>query len=206
MVSGPRLPDDYFDELYAGNGDPWGFADRWYEQRKRDLAMAVLPRRRYTAAFEPGCSLGIQTLELASRCDRVLATDVSRAALTAAAQRLSEQPGVELRRWALGDRWPDERFDLVVLSEVLYYLQAPMLLDVLTSARDALVPGGQLLAVHWRHPVADYPLGGDDVHAALAAMDELTRVACYDDADVLIECYQRIPPEPVSVAAAEGLS
>ena len=206
MVSGPRLPDDYFDELYAGNGDPWGFADRWYEKRKRDLAMAVLPRRRYTAAFEPGCSLGIQTLELASRCDRVLATDVSGAALTAAAQRLSGRPEVELRRWALGDPWPDERFDLVVLSEVLYYLRAPTLLDVLASARDALVPGGQLLAVHWRHPVADYPLGGDDVHAALAEVDGLTRVARYADVDVLVECYQRTPPEPVSVATAEGLS
>ena len=39
---------------------------------------------------------------------------------------------------------------------------------VLNSAVAALEPDGTLLAVHWRHPVADYPRSGDDVHQVLA--------------------------------------
>ena len=32
----------YFDQLFAGNDDPWAFRQRWYEQRKRALTLAVL--------------------------------------------------------------------------------------------------------------------------------------------------------------------
>lgn len=202
-----RLPDRYFADLYAASADPWGFTDRWYERRKRALTMAALPERRYTNAFEPGCSVGVLTAELAARCDRLLATDVSGEALDAAAERLAGLPQVELRRWALGDPWPDEApFDLIVLSEVLYYLGAELLAEVLPAARDALSPGGTLLAVHWRHDVADYPLGGDEVHARIAELPGLARLGGYRDEDVLIDVLLRVPPAVVSVATADGLS
>ena len=56
-----RLPDDYFDELYAQAGDPWDLATRWYEQRKYAITLALLPRQHYAHAFEPGCSIGVLT-------------------------------------------------------------------------------------------------------------------------------------------------
>lgn len=205
-MSTGRLPDGYFDDLYGAHADPWGFQDRWYERRKRALTMAALPQSRYRYAFEPGCSLGVLTAELAGRCDRVLATDVAPAALAAAGERLAGRDGVELRRWALGEVWPAGPFDLVVLSEVLYYLDARLLRQVLDQAVQAIEPVGTLLAVHWRHPVTDYPLGGDQVHAEIARTAGLGRTGGYTDDDVLIECYQRVPPPPQSVAAAEGLS
>ncbi|MFE7421819.1 hypothetical protein [Rhodococcus sp. NPDC057529] len=59
----------YFDAMYAASPDPWGFGDRWYEQRKYALTLAALPRPRYRRAFEPGCSIGILTAALAHRCD-----------------------------------------------------------------------------------------------------------------------------------------
>lgn len=200
-----RLPDSFFDAMYAGAADPWGFQTRWYEQRKLTLALAMLPRPRYAAAFEPGCSLGLVTDALARRCDRVLATDVSGAVLEAATGRLTRHSNVSLRRWALGDPWPDGQFDLIVLSEVCYYLDIPVLHDVLVEAQQALQPGGTLLAVHWRHPVPEYPLTGDEVHAVIASARGLSRLARYRDEDVLVEIYQKVPPEPRSVAAVEGL-
>lgn len=205
--AGRRLPDTYFDELYAASADPWGFTDRWYERRKRALTLAALPVRRYANAFEPGCSVGVLTAELATRCERLLATDVSAAALAAASQRLADAPAVTLRRWALGDPWPAEApFDLIVLSEVLYYLGADLLAEVLPAARDELTPGGTLLAVHWRHDVGDYPTGGDEVHARLAELSGLVRLGGYRDDDVVIDVLQRVPPPARSVAAADGLS
>lgn len=204
--SQPRLPDSFFDAMYADDADPWGFRTRWYEQRKYALTLAALPQRRYRSAFEPGASIGLLTQGLASRCDRLLATDVSTVALDAAAARLAGRPGVRLLRWALGDPWPTERFDLVVLSEVCYYLSTPVLRAALAAASTALEPAGTLLAVHWRHPVSDYPLTGDQVHAALAGTPGLARTGSYLDTDLLLDCYTRVPPAPRSVAACEGLA
>lgn len=203
-MSSERLPDDYFDALYAGNADPWGFHARWYEQRKRALTLALLPRPRFASAFEPGCSVGLLSEGLAGRCDRLLATDISSVALAAAEKRLAGHDHVRVARWALGGAWPQESFDLVVLSEVLYYLGRPLLEQVVVEATAALRPDGVLLAVHWRHPVEDYPLGGDEVHAALAAAPGLSRTAGYRDDDFLADCFARVPP-PMSVAAREGL-
>ena len=39
------LPGDYFDGVYAAGPDPWGFTDRWYEERKRAVTLAALPDR-----------------------------------------------------------------------------------------------------------------------------------------------------------------
>src|SRR5215470_7429555 len=115
-----RLPDSYFDGMYAASGDPWQLQDRWYEQRKFAITMALLPHPRYRHAFEPGCSVGVLTEQLARRCDRVTATDVAAAALDAARARLPDE-GVTLLRQSLDEPWPATDFDLIVISEVGYY-------------------------------------------------------------------------------------
>ncbi len=198
------LPGEYFDRFYGDRTDPWGFADRWYEQRKAALALAALPRARYRSAFEPGCSVGVLSTLLATRCDSLLSTDVSDAPLAQAATRVPAH--VQLRRWGLGEPWPAETFDLVVLSEVAYYLDAPDLETALRSAVSALEPGGTLLAVHWRHHVGDYPLSGDVVHAAIGRTPGLVRLGGYTDDDVLLEVFERADGPVPSVAARESLA
>ena len=75
----------------------------------------------------------------------------------------------------------------------------------LHTARSALEPEGTLLAVHWRHPVADYPRSGDDVHQVLAECPGLARLVRHDEPDFLAEVYIRTEGTPVSVAEATGL-
>ena len=77
----------YFDAMYEAASDPWGFEDRWYEQRKYAISVAQLPERRYRSAFEAGCSVGVLTRMLAGRCDRLLSCDLAEAAVQAAARR-----------------------------------------------------------------------------------------------------------------------
>ena len=48
--------------------------------------------------------------------------------------------------------------------------------QILDRASGPCSPGGTLLAVHWRHPVADYPRSGDDVHRILGARPGLARL------------------------------
>ena len=85
-----RLPDAYFDRMYAASADPWQLQERWYEKRKFAITLALLPHPRYRHAFEPGCSVGVLTEQLAGRCDHVTATDVVPAALDATHRRLSQ--------------------------------------------------------------------------------------------------------------------
>lgn len=196
MTLGP----EYFAKVYAGSSDPWGFTSRWYEERKYALSLAMLPRRRYAEAFEPGCSIGVLTALLAPRCDRLLSCDVSPEAVRQARQRA---PGVRVEQRTLPEDWPEGTFDLIVFSEFLYYLDPEDLDRVLRLAGNSLAPDGIVLAVHWRHLVPDYPQTGDEVHAALARTD-LSLLAEHREADFVAEVY--VNGDPVSVAAAEGLT
>lgn len=197
------LPAGYFDDMYAGSPDPWGFRSRWYEQRKRAVTLAALPDRRYHRAFEPGCSIGELTQGLAERCDRLLATDVSGVALKTAAARLADCPHVEVAQLAVPEQWPDGEWDLVVLSELGYYLDGAGRAELVRRSVGALVAGGTLLACHWRHEVSDYPATGDEVHATLAASSELAPAVHHLEEDFVVEVWTRgrVP----SPARAEGL-
>ena len=83
---------------------PWGFADRWYEQRKYALTVASLPRPRYRRAFEIGCSVGVLTALLGERCGELLAVDVAAAAVASrpSAARRTSAGHVEHARGARG--------------------------------------------------------------------------------------------------------
>ncbi|MBO9553517.1 bifunctional PIG-L family deacetylase/class I SAM-dependent methyltransferase [Cellulomonas sp.] len=197
------LGQDFFDGTYTRHDDPWGYTDRWYEARKRALTLAALPDERYGRAIEIGCSIGVLTADLAGRCDDLVALDVSPLAVARARERLADRPHVRVMTGDVARDMPDGPFDLVVLSEVGYYLTRPTLRGVLDGLRDRLSPGGTLLACHWRHPVAAYPLTGDDVHRNLARTRGLTRLAVHTEEDMVLEVYS---PDPRSVARRTGLA
>ena len=142
---------------------------------------------------------------LAGRCDEVLSCDVAAAAVQAAARRTEDLAHVRVEQRDIPWRWPDGRFDLIVFSEILYYLGDQDLEQALKRAVSALEPEGTLLAVHWRHPVADYPRSGDDVHQVLAGCPGLARLVRHEEPDFLAEVYIRTEGTPVSVAEATGL-
>jgi predicted O-methyltransferase YrrM len=201
-----RLPDAYFDEMYVGTEDPWQLATRWYEQRKYAITLGLLPRRRYRHGFEPGCSIGTLTARLARRCDHLTAVDVAEAALRSADTRLREagcRDRVTLTRSSLDAAWPPGPFDLLVLSEVAYYLEADTLTEVLRRECPKMAPGANIVAAHWRHPVADYPLTGDAAHEVIAQTPGLKPTGRYCDSDVVIDVFDT--GDGRSVAAREGV-
>ena len=196
------LPARFFDDFYRGRTDPWGFESRWYEKRKRAVTLAALPRRRFRAGLEIGCSTGVLTADLADRCDRMVGVDVAEAALAVARERLGDR--AELLRLETPHEWPADRFDLVVLSEVGYYYGAQDLEVALSRAVGSLTQDGVLVACHWRHPVPEYPLGGDDVHAALRARADLALLVRHVEEDFVLEVFSR--PPALSVAREAGLA
>ncbi|HWE56189.1 MAG TPA: SAM-dependent methyltransferase [Acidimicrobiales bacterium] len=194
------LPVSYFDEMYRETDDPWGFRSRWYEARKRAVVLASLQSERYPSIFEPGCSIGTLTADLAGRADRILAMDVSSRALETAAASV---PGhVELRQGGVPGDWPSGEFDLVVMSEVAYYLDTGGCEEV---AALAVGSAAELVVVHWRHPVSDYPLGGDEVHAlfgAAARRQGLEHLLSHVEPDFRVDSWCR---DHRSVAVRAGL-
>ena len=190
--------DPALDRLHAGEDDPWGVDRRWYEQRKRDLLLAVLPRRRYAAALEVGCSTGATTLALAGRCDHLTALDPSPHALARARARLAGDPvgaGVRLLLGAVPDDQPPGPWDLVVVSEVGYFLSPAALDGLVARVLSDLARGGAVVLAHWRHPVEGWPLDGADVHAAFSAA--LPVAATYVDRDVeLLVLGHDVLPDP----------
>jgi predicted O-methyltransferase YrrM len=146
------------------------------------------------------------TALLALRCDHVTAVDVADAAVRTADARLRAarlRGQVTLARASLDSAWPPGPFDLLVLSEVGYYLTADKLAEVLRRECPRLQPGATVVAAHWRHAVADYPITGDKAHAVIAATPGLMSLGCYRDSDVVVEVFDT--GDGRSVAAHEGL-
>jgi SAM-dependent methyltransferase len=157
------LPPGYFEDLYSRDPDPWRFADSAYERAKYDATLAALPRARYARGLEVGCSIGVLTRDLARLCDALLALDAVEAPLAAARARCADLPHVAFRRARAPQEWPEEAgpFELMVLSEVVYYLDATDVVRLAKCVGGALAPGADLLLVHWTGET-NYPLSGDE--------------------------------------------
>lgn len=191
----------HFDALFATSADPWNYRQRWYEARKRALTLACLTRERYRSGFEPGCANGELSAALALRCDRLLICDGTPRAVDLARQRVAGFAHVHaIEAWMPGD-WPDGRFDLIVLSEIAYYLAPPALETFLERARAALLPGGDLVACHWRGPLDDGVMNAIDLHRFMAERLGLPRLVSVDDPDFCLDVFS---DDARSVARREG--
>ena len=164
-----------FDALHAGGADHWSVLSSVYERDKRAVTLAALRRGVYPRGLEAGCAIGVLTAELAPRCQQLLALDVSPTAVERARARLAGQPHVRVEAAELPGGWPPGAFDLIVLSELLYFLSAEEVAEVSRRAAASLAPGGHCLLVNWTGP-NDLPLDGDAAaEAFLAAGDPAWR-------------------------------
>ena len=163
------LEPDYFDALYAADPDPWRFATSAYEDAKYDATIAALPAPRYRRGIEIGCSIGVLTGRLAERCDALLGTDIAQAALGAARLRCIAMPHVRFERAALPDHVAAGPFDLIMLSELLYYFDAPTMPRIAEAIYSMARSGSDIVLVHWLGPTPDYPLDGDTAVMAFMA-------------------------------------
>lgn len=160
------LPPSYFDDLYRADPDPWKFETSDYEASKYAATIAALPKPRYQSALEIGGSIGVLTEKLADRCDSLLSIDVSQLAQDQAIQRCQHLSQIHFQIMRVPEQFPDQTFDLILVSEVGYYWSWDDLRSAQQNILNQLEPGGHLLLVHWTLYAKDYPLSGDEVHDA----------------------------------------
>ena len=191
-----------FDALYRTSSDPWKTSTRWYEERRRALLLGALPDRRYERAYEAGCGNGNVSEVLASRCSHLVASDASAEAVDLARERLRGLPNVEVRRELLPDDWPDAAFDLIVLSELLYFLSSAEVDRVAALAVHSTAHGGTVVACNWRDDIEGYGHRGDEAHRRFDRALGLPKVFEYIDDDFVLSGWS---VETRSVAMREGL-
>jgi 2-polyprenyl-3-methyl-5-hydroxy-6-metoxy-1,4-benzoquinol methylase len=160
----PTLKREYFDALYTADPDPWNFAASLYERDKYRLTLGALPKLRYRSALEVGCSIGVLTHALAARCDALLAIDAAPTPLVEARRRCADLPGVRFEQMFVPEQWPDGAFELILLSEIVYYLSSEDVDRLAARVTGSLAEGGAVILVHWTGPT-DYPLSGDEAAA-----------------------------------------
>jgi cyclopropane fatty-acyl-phospholipid synthase-like methyltransferase len=147
--------------LYESNPDPWGFTDDPYERAKYQHSIEALGNpNRFLAGLEVGCSIGVLTHLLGPRCETLLGVDLLDQPLRLAAERCADQPWVSFRRMQVPDEWPNQRFDLIVLSEVLYFLSPEDIDRLVHRVTSSLLPGARVLLVNWLGE-SDDPMTGD---------------------------------------------
>ena len=89
------------------------------------------------------------TRTLAPHCETLLRLDVSENALQIAQRRSAITGNLRYQRGEVPREWPEGTFDLIVLSEVLYFLSASEIAAVSVRAHRALSGDGLCLLVNW---------------------------------------------------------
>jgi SAM-dependent methyltransferase len=168
VVHVPRVGRERFEGHYATSADPWGYRTSAYERAKYDATLEALPPRQLVRALEVGCSIGVFTRRLAERCEQLVAIDFSARAIALARAQLRELANVELTQASFPEQAPAGEWDLIVCSEVLYYLDAQTFAEAVKWLRARLERGACVLVVSWRGEGVEEPLSGDEAHDALA--------------------------------------
>lgn len=136
---------DHLRRLYADTDDPWNFVGSPYEQGKFIATRKALMRDRYDCALELGCGNGALARHLAPLCARYTGIDAIERAMIAARKAV---PKARFITDCYPCRLPDERFDLVILSEFLYFLMPE---DIFQLAQDLarVAPHAEILCITW---------------------------------------------------------
>ena len=189
-----RMTLDDFEARYRIDPDPWGYDSSPYERAKYLATLSACGPGPFASALELGGSNGAFTALLAPRCRALITLDAAPTAVALARQRLAGDPAlahVDVRAAVIPADIPDGPFDLVVASEVLYYLDASELRTTLDRLRQVLTPGGRIVAVHWRPAGQERPQSAADVHAALRTTGWLATIRSGHTARYLLDAGER---------------
>lgn len=194
MSAPARTDPAAFEARYRRDADPWSFATDPYEREKYARTLLALEAQpRAERALELGCANGELTALLAPRCDALVALDAAPSAVARARARFTGAPGVEILEATIPEGLPDGPWDLVVASEVLYYLGDELLARTLDRLTADLRPGGLLLAVHWTGVASSHARSGAAVHAGLRADPQLRSLRRDRHRSYLLDLLERVP-------------
>ena len=176
--------------------DAWGYENSEAHQNRFDSLLRILPDQVFDTAIELGCAEGHFTEKLARRCKRVIACDLSQRALARARKRL---PGlaVDWRQCDIRAGIPAEDPDLLIFSDVLYYLSPKEISEVIRDCSRKTRPGALLVfANEWSHHYrmmtpAERIRELIQSHASWNEIDSLSYTTSPNDGKLILALYER---------------
>ena len=178
-----RMSPAEFEARYRANPDPWGYTTSDYERHKYQATLTACGYGPFADALELGGSIGVFSALLASRCERLTTIDAAATAVASARRRLAGAQHVDVILGEIPDAIPIRDFDLVVASEILYYLTAAGLDRTVARLESTMRTGARLVAVHWRPAGPERPLDAREVHTILREQPWLQPVTSNGDTD-----------------------
>jgi len=178
-MGGKAIDPDDFEAKYRDNPDPWYTWTSPFEAHKRRMLLAACGPGRHGRVLELACGSGATTAALAKRALRLDAVDSSPSALAAAAERLGEASNVRLLWALLPAGMPRGPYDLIVVSELAYYLSPRSLDRLCTGIARALAPGGRLVLLHHHLTFRDAVQHPNGIHGRMLARWGATFGASY---------------------------
>lgn len=183
-----------FEALYREQSDPWGYHSSAYEREKYRATLQACGPGPFTAGLELGGSIGVLTGLLAARCHALVSLDAAPTAVAAARTHLARvglSGRVDIRLGTIPLDIPGGPFDLVVASEILYYVPDPQLAETLARLEHCLAAGGRLVAVHWRPEGPERPHTAAQVHGRLRECSWLSLAAEHPTDEYLLDVLTR---------------
>jgi len=204
----------HFQDLFDTE-DPWNYGSP-YEQQKYLRQLDILPAGPITQALELACAEGHFTVQLAPRVTHLLATDISSKALARSQARCAKQSNIAYQLLDFSADPIPGGMDLILCSEVLYYLSNEAeLRRIAPKIVDALRPGGCLVTAH-AHLLKDnltrtgfdwdIVYGAEIIHRVLSETPGLTLERSIDTDLYRIDRFRRKPPDdPTALPVMETL-
>jgi SAM-dependent methyltransferase len=180
-----------FERRYRDDPDPWRYTESEYERAKYEATLEACGDGPFRSALELGASIGVFSALLAPRCTGLTTIDFSPTAVALARERLRGHANVEVIVGRVPDALPPGDCDLIVASEVLYYLGAAELRKTLDAIEERLEPGGRLVCVHWRPSGPERPLDAEAVHDEVKRQAWLGPVCSVPTEDYLLDVLRR---------------
>ncbi|EJF90595.1 SAM-dependent methyltransferase [Bartonella tamiae] len=150
-----------FEKLYQTQRDPWNYCFSPYEQEKYARTLKALPKIHYKNALEIGCSIGVLTRRLSTRCQHITGIDCAPTALMHARDHCKNMENISFKQAFLPDEWPDGHYDLIIFSEILYYLPKDSIEILARKTAITLSLGGDCICVNYRKPMTEIMQGDE---------------------------------------------
>jgi predicted TPR repeat methyltransferase len=180
-----------FEARYRADPDPWGYTHSEYEREKYAATLEACGPGPFARALELGASIGVFSELLAARSQRLVTVDAAATAVASARARLAGHPHVEIVLGEIPEAVPEGPYDLVVASEILYYLTPAVLTATLARLERDMLPRARLVAVHWRPPGPERPFDAETAHRVLHEQPWLSAERSDATDDYLLEVVTR---------------
>lgn len=147
-MSQAAIDIDGFEKKFLDDPDPWNYANSPFEAYKRRILRQACGSRSFGRGLELACANGETSKVLSSLCLKLLALDGSPTVVAEANRRTKHLPNVTVAVANLPDDLPRQQFDLIIASEIFYYLRPLPLLRLMNGLYQNLAPSGRIVCLH----------------------------------------------------------